>query len=131
MTSRGPNQTPMTTEELRLLKEASEVQALRDSSAFIKVHRALETAVAVALNDLEINTNPHADAYYKIIWQSRKHMLATMDEFIDGIIQQRRDTVQEFFRALGIPEDRIAQNLDANLDFLERLNIFGGPHVNP
>jgi hypothetical protein len=27
---------------------------------------------------------------------------------------------------LGIPEDRIAQNLDANLDFLERITQFGG-----
>jgi hypothetical protein len=116
----------MSAEELRLLKEASEVQNLRNSPAFVKVHRAMETAVAVALNDLEINTNPHADAYYKLIWQSRKHLLATIDEFIDGIIQQRRDTIQEFFRSLGIPEDRIAQNLDANLDFLERITQFGG-----
>jgi hypothetical protein len=116
----------MNADELRLLKEASEVQNLRNSPAFIKVHRALELAVAVALNDLEINTNPHADAYYKLIWQSRKHMLATIDEFIDGIIQQRRDTVREFFRSLGIAEDRITQNLDADLDFLT--SFTGGPH---
>lgn len=118
----------MTADELRLLKEAQEVQQLRNSPAFIKVHRVLETAVQVALNDLEINTNPHADSYYKLIWQSRKHLLTVLDEFIDGVIQQRRDTVAEFFRSLNIAEETIAKNLDASLDFL--MPSIGGPHVN-
>lgn len=113
-----------------MLKEAEAVQRLRDSGEFRKVHKAMELAVAQAQNDLEVNTNPHADAYYKLIWQSRKHMLACIDEFIDATIEKRRGAVQEFLRSLGIPEERIQNNLDDPLDFLMPASIGGPEHGN-
>lgn len=108
------------------MQDALSIQQLRQSPSFIKVYNALLTCVTAAKNDLRLNTNPHADAYYKLIWTSREDMLNALDQFIDSTIQKRRDAMQEFLRSLGIDEDKIERNLDSDLDFLTP----GGPHVN-
>lgn len=132
---RGPNpniQTPLSQEEMRLFQESQAVAQLRDSVAFRKIYEVIRVAVLQAQNDLEVNTNPHADAFYKLIWQSRKHLLTQIDEYIENTINKRRDAVGEFLRSFGVNEDLIAKNLDSPLDFLMpgMGNSIGGPNGN-
>lgn len=121
----------LSSEEMKLLQEAQQIQQLRESLPFQKVYYALKMTVLQAQNDLEANTNPHADAYYKLIWQSRKHMLDAIDAFIDATIAKRREAIQEFLRSFNVDEDLIERNLDNPLSFLmPNLNAGGPTHGN-
>lgn len=109
-------------DQLRQIQDAERMQALRHDLSFNSVMGMLKECVDAAHTELERNENPRLDAWYKHIWLERKKMLDAINTYIDLVTQKRRDAVAELLRELGVPEDRIARNLDLSFQDLSFLN---------
>lgn len=112
---------PMSPDELRLLNEAEQMLRLRENPGFQRYHHYLKVAVSAAREELEKNRDPRFDAHLARVYRERKSVLDFADRCHQAIIDQRRESIKEFFRDLGIPEELIARNEDISLDFMTRL----------
>lgn len=120
---------PVTAEELAEITRAERIGKLRSLPEFNRILMVMEAAVDAALRELEMNDVPRLDAIYKLRWRERKFMLDSINSYIDTVAAQRKDTVMELLREMGITDpDLLEKNADMTFAQLNPDNIFGGPN---
>lgn len=109
---------PISPEELKLISEAKELADLRRLPVFNRLMLVVQQAVDAARDDLLYNVDPRMKDRLVAEYCARNRMKDFINHYIDAVASNRRETVKELFRAIGISEDLIEHNLDASLDFL-------------
>lgn len=110
--------SPLSHEEIQKLAEAKELGDLRNMPAFNKVMSVLKAAVEIARDDVLYNPDPRMRDTLVAEYRARNRMVNIVNEYIEAVVNKRRDVVSELLRSIGVNEDVIANNLDSSLDFL-------------
>jgi hypothetical protein len=121
--------SPLSHEEMRNLQEAKELGDLRKLAAFNKLMLVGNAAVEAARDQVLYNPDPRMKDALVAEYRAFHKLMRFFNEYIDGVINKRRDVVAELLRSVGISEDVIANNLDSSLDFLMPQDLNGGPNA--
>jgi hypothetical protein len=123
--NRGPN---LTEDELRKLKDASDIKDLDASPGFKHIRNLLDGAVQAALEAIDSNKDPRLDTAYVNVWRERKFMRDVIERYIDGVRNNRREVVRSLLEELGFSPEQIEHNLDMDLEFLMEARETYGKH---
>lgn len=119
------NTTPkLTAKELSVLNEAEELAEMRQRPAFQRIATVLQSVADAARTEMEQNGDPRWDGILVRAYRERKRVVDFLQQYIDAVIANRRSTVIELLKSMGVPEDVAERNQDMSLSFLMQQ---GGP----
>lgn len=120
------NQQPpvLTAKELSVINEAEELAELRQRPAFKRIHAVLQSVADAARTEMEQNGDPRWDGILVRAYRERKRVVDFLMQYMDAVIANRRSTVIELLKSMGVSEEAALRNQDMSLSFLTE---HGGP----